>query len=319
MSLIISRLKFQHSIFYMHNLDTNFHKFHAVCKSVLANFLLPDGNVQYYPNQPKMSDLEIITLSILAEHLSISSENLLFAKLRSDYKLQFPNLLSRPRFNIRRRRLHAYINEVSVSLANQLSYKNETLIIDSAPIPICENARISRSRICRDDSLVLPDRGWHASHKRWYFGFKLQLIITESGIPLAGSLYPASCHDTHALRSINELQRTDSLLLADKGYISSGLQASLFEELKIKLITPLRSNMTNTVNEWTPSHRYKRKRIETTFSQLGDQFGMKKNYAKTLNGLITRIVTKIAAISVGQLFNHQNKKPLNHLRYALEF
>ena len=301
----------------MHNLDTNFCRILSVCKSALSDFICPLGNTQAYPNMPKVSDIEVVALAVLAEMLSISSENWLFAKLNSDYKSHFPNLLSRARFNIRRRRLQSYINEVCLSLANQLSAKSEALIIDSIPVPICENARIMRSRICKDDKLVQPDRGWHAAHQRYYYGFKLQLVITETGLPLASSLTPASCHDTHALRYINETERTDTVLLADKGYLSAGLQASLFEELKIRLITPLRSNMKRKVTEWTPAYRYKRKRIETTFSQLNDQFCLRKNYAKTLDGLITRVVTKLAAVAVAQLLNHQRNLPLNHLKYAL--
>lgn len=317
MLLKSSRLKCLIQILPMHNLDTNFCRILTVCKSALSDVISLQGNTKHYPNQPKVPDIEVIALAVMAEMLSIPSENWLFAKLKSDYKTHFPHLLSRARFTIRRRRLQHYINEICFSLANRFSDKSEALIIDSMPVPICENARINRSRICKDDELVQPDRGWHAAQQRYYYGFKLQLIITETGLPLAASLTPACCHDTHALRYINETERTDTVLLADKGYLSAGLQASLFEELKIKLITPLRSNMKRVVNEWTPACRYKRKRIETTFSQLLDQFSLRKNYAKTLDGLITRVVTKLAAVAVAQAINHQQNKPLNHLKYAL--
>lgn len=303
----------------MHNLKTNFDKIKPVCKQVLKKHLLPDGNLAYYPNKPQMTDLEVITLAVMAEYLSISSENWLFTTIRTEYKGQFPRMMSRSRFNIRRRKLQWFINEVSVEMANLMGSTNETLIIDSAPVPICENARILRSKVCKDDPEVQPDRGWNAVQKRYYYGFKLQLILTERGVPIMGSLYPASCHDTHALKSLNEIERTDCELLADRGYLSAGLQTSLFNDLKIKLITPLRSNMTKTISQWSASRRYKRKRIETTFSQLLDQFNLRKNYAKTLDGLISRILTKLAAISIAQFINHQNNKPLNHIKYALAF
>lgn len=303
----------------MHNLKANFDKIKPVCKRVLKKHLLKDGNVGYYPNKPQMTDIEVITLAVMSEYLSISSENCLFIKLKCEYERQFPRLISRARFNIRRRKLQWYINEVAVEMANLMGTSNETLIIDSAPVPICENARILRSKVCKDDPEVQPDRGWNAVHKHYYYGFKLQLILTERGVPIMGSLYPASCHDTHALKSLNEIERTDCELLADRGYLSAGLQTSLFNDLKIKLITPLRSNMKRTITQWNASRRYKRKRIETTFSQLLDQFNLRKHYAKTLDGLISRILTKIAAISIAQFINHQNNKPLNHIKYALAF
>jgi hypothetical protein len=303
----------------MHNLDTNFKKVKRVCKELLKNHLDGSGNVAFYPNPPQMTDIEVIALAILSEQMSISSENWLFGKLNSDYKKQFPRLVSRVRFNVRKRKLHAYINEVSVLLANRYGNEHDTLIIDSAPVPICENARIHRTKICRDNPDVQPDRGFDASHNKYYFGFKIQLLITEKGWPVASSLYPASCHDSQALQAINELHRTDFELIGDRGFISTPMKQTLFDDLKIRLITPLRTNMTKTVNEWTTAHRYKRKRIETTFSQLLDQFNLRKNYAKTLDGLLTRVVTKIAAFSISQFFNLQNNRPLNHIKYALAF
>ena len=60
-----------------------------------------------------------------------------------------------------------------------------------------------------------------------------------------------------------------------------------------------------------------RKRIETLFSQLCDQMMLKRNYAKTVDGLTTRIITKITAATCLQYMNHLNGKPINHLKHAL--
>lgn len=43
---------------------------------------------------------------------------------------------------------------------------------------------------------------------------------------------------------------------------------------------------------------------------------LKRNYAKSLEGLITRLITKIAAVTILQSMNYENKKPLNHLKHA---
>ena len=160
----------------MHNLDSNFIKILSICKQSLNHALLSDGNTELYPNKPKMADIEVIALAIMAEQMSISSENCLFEKLRSTYSRKFPNLISRPRFNIRRRRLQHFINEVCVSLASKLGNEGEAMIIDSMPVPICENPRKHRSSSCKDDPQVQPSLGYHASHKRFYYGFKLQLV-----------------------------------------------------------------------------------------------------------------------------------------------
>ena len=49
--------------------------------------------------------------------------------------------------------------------------------------------------------------------------------------------------------------------------------------------------------------RKKRKRIETLFSQLCDQFMIRRNYAKSFQRFKTRILSKITALTVVQYIN----------------
>lgn len=46
--------------------------------------------------------------------------------------------------------------------------------------------------------------------------------------------------------------------------------------------------------------RKKRKRIETLFSQLCDQFMIRRNYAKSFNGFKTRIISKCTSLTIIQ-------------------
>ena len=89
----------------MHNLKSNFDKIFNITKSFFKDSIDADDNYYFYPNKPKMSDCEIITLSIVGESLGIDSENYLFGKIKSDHIHDFPNLIDRSRFNRRRRRL----------------------------------------------------------------------------------------------------------------------------------------------------------------------------------------------------------------------
>jgi hypothetical protein len=49
--------------------------------------------------------------------------------------------------------------------------------------------------------------------------------------------------------------------------------------------------------------RKKRKRIETLFSELCDQFMIRRNYAKSFDGFKTRILSKITASTTIQYIN----------------
>ncbi len=60
-----------------------------------------------------------------------------------------------------------------------------------------------------------------------------------------------------------------------------------------------------------------RKRIETLFSQLCDQFMIRRNYAKSFNGFSTQILSKITTLTLIQWFNQQNGNNINNLKVAV--
>ncbi|MBY0066795.1 transposase, partial [Empedobacter falsenii] len=92
------------------------------------------------------------------------------------------------------------------------------------------------------------------------------------------------------------------VLLGDRGYLSQTIQIDLFNEANIRLETPKRSNQKEYKPQFYPFKKY-RKRIETLFSQLCDQFMIRRNYAKTFEGFKTRILAKITALTVVQYIN----------------
>lgn len=75
----------------MHNLKTNFDKILEVLKSILQNQVDNSGNFPKVGKKPKFSDLEVISLNLTSEYLSMDSENLLFKKLQNQYQEQYIN------------------------------------------------------------------------------------------------------------------------------------------------------------------------------------------------------------------------------------
>ena len=86
----------------MHNLYANFVKILEICKNFSINLVNELGNIPRPGVVPRFSDLEVVALSLTAEHLSIDSENNLFDRLK-EYKTEMPNLISRRQFNDRRK------------------------------------------------------------------------------------------------------------------------------------------------------------------------------------------------------------------------
>ncbi len=67
---------------YLHNLKANFDKFIRITKLALSDYLLPDGNLHRYGHSPKMTDKEVISLSVMAEALGIDSKICYFPSLK---------------------------------------------------------------------------------------------------------------------------------------------------------------------------------------------------------------------------------------------
>jgi hypothetical protein len=308
------RLIFQNSS--MHNLKTNFDKFLSITNSFFIDIIDSHGNFQSYPKPPKMSDCEIIALSLTGESIGIDSENYFWKKLNSDYQIYFPQLIERSRFNRRRKRLSSYIQKLNQRVAHKLNENEDAYIVDSIPVPVCQIAREKRSKICKETFEKAPDKGFSAVSKSYYYGYKLHLITSVRGVFQSMDLTKASVHDIHYLSDVRYSGLNNCVLLGDKGYLSKMHQLDLFTSCNITLATPKRNNQH--VKEHYPFIFKKlRKRIETIFSQLCDQFMLKRNYAKSFTGLAIRILSKISAITILQYINVQNNKPMNHLKFAL--
>lgn len=300
----------------MHNLKTNFDKFLNITKSVFKDQINSLGNFRSYPNTPKMSDIEILALSNAAESIGIDSENYLFSKLNTDYLDDFPLLINRTNFNRRRKRLFPYFDKLNKHISSFLNENENVYMIDSFPIPVVQLAREKSSKICKQDPSNAPAKGYSAVQKNYFFGYKLHLILSASGVFHSMDITPASVHDVKYLSDIKYSGLNNCTLIGDKGYISATYKADLFQTLHINLETPYRTNQ-NT--DYTPQPIFKRfrKKIETRFSQFNDQFMMKRNYAKSATGLFVRILSKVTASTLLQFINFINKKPINQIKHAL--
>src|SRR5216684_1968419 len=69
-------------------------------------------------------------------------------------------------------------------------------VIDSLPIAVCDNIRIRRSKIYSDENF----RGYQASKKRYFYGLKIHLMVTQDGQPVECFLTPGSFGDVDALK-----------------------------------------------------------------------------------------------------------------------
>ncbi|WP_229737168.1 IS982 family transposase [Psychroflexus salis] len=267
----------------------------------------------FKPIVPKLSDIELISLIILAEFKSIDSEYQLFRELKNT---ELENKIERSVYNRRKRKLFSYMEQIRSKMVDAFNEFENYFVVDSMPLEVCKLSRSNRSKICKEQDYALPNKGFCASQNLHFYGYKLHAVCSIEGVFQSFDLSPASVHDIHYLKDI-KLQISDCVLLGDKGYLSQKVQVDLFTQASIELETPKRKNQKDYKPQYYQFKKY-RKRIETLFSQLCDQFMIRRNYAKSFEGFKTRILAKITTLTTIQYINKfVFKRNINNLKVNL--
>ena len=298
----------------MDNFFAKFGKILDVCKQFAVGLVNEQGNMPRRGVVPKFSDLEVIALSLTAETESIDSESRLFSMLNGQM-VHIPNLISRRQYNDRRKYTAGLCEDIRKRMVAAIDGGEDYFCIDSKPIEVCRLSRGKRCKMGKATPDMAPNFGYCASQGVYYYGYKLHALTGLSGVVHSYDLSKASVHDLHYLNDIKPLYH-DCSIFGDKGYISESVQLDLFETANIRLECPYRLNQKAWQPIFIPFARA-RKRVETVFSQLCDQYMVVRNYAKQTDGLFARIIGKISALTVAQYINHSNNKPIGRVKYAL--
>ena len=249
----------------------------------------------------KLSDSEIISISIVGEAITIDSEKAWFFFVKKNFKDLFPNIGDRTRFNRTKRNLFMVIKEIQKYFSNLPMFLNDDIrIIDSMPIPVCKFARSYFNKSFKD----ISSYGYCASKKETYFGLKLHALITTSGFITDFFLTSANVDDRAAVHELIEEKQLIKII-ADKGYVDETLKKQLKKEKDILLISLKRKNSKNPLEKQLRNTLSKtRRRVETSFSQLAEQFNINKVLAKSKWGLMLRITLKILAHNILFIINN---------------
>jgi hypothetical protein len=202
-------------------------------------------------------------------------------------------------------------------MSHKIPSSDSIYIVDSIPLPICKISREKQSTVCRRPTDKLKaSKGFSATEKQYYIGYKMHLITNSSGVFQQAELLPAHVHDITFLKNLKQTHLIDCKLIGDRAYRSDPLQLALFEDFDIELHVPYRKNQKD-FKAYPQTLRIQRKRIETVFSQYCDQHKIKRNLAKSFWGLEIRIFTKIAAMTFKHYWNFIHHKDLGKTKYAL--
>lgn len=223
----------------------------------------------YDDPQSKMTNAEIITVVLTAANFFSGNQRRSAQFLREYHYIT--KLLSESHFN---RRLHRIPRDIWQKLFSTLSeyfkrnHDSNEYIVDSFPIPVCENIRIFRTKIFTGEKY----RGYSASKKRFFYGLRAHVIVTTNQEPVECIFAPGSENDAAVFKRFNLDLPEGAIVYADKAYNSYEYEDFL-KENNIHLIAERRANSKRHMNGCIGYlQNYWRKRIETAFSRITSVF-----------------------------------------------
>nr|WP_277622003.1 IS982 family transposase [Elizabethkingia anophelis] len=212
-----------------------------------------------------------------------------------------PNMLDKSRFN---RRLHK-VRELLYELFEMISSYFKDIcceldyIIDSFPVEVCKNIRISNCKLLKAKKW----RGYTASMRTYFYGVKVQLLTTKSGIPVAFHFTPGKTADAKALGKMIDKLSSESSVYGDSAYLDYALEDRAFERLAVMLKIQRKSNSKRIDTTEQKLEKLKmRKRVETTISDIKKLFP-RTIHVVTIEGLLIKLTLFIFGLQIKKMFN----------------
>lgn len=263
---------------------------------VICDEFLHYMNHQDHP-ESEMSDAEVLTTALVA--MLYCGGNYAQARRWLGVPRYIPRMLSKSQFSRRLNRLQPFLMPLFGLLAEQFKTLNQDQIyaIDTFPVAVCDNYRIKRCRIYSDESY----RGKISSKKRYFYGLKVHLMVTQQGQPVEFFFTPGSHADVAHLQDFDFDLPPGSIVYADKAYNHYFFEDCLAQDGQITLSPYRKKGSTRPVPPWITylQHRY-RKIVETSAS-LVDRLLPKSIHATNQTGFELKIILFMLALSFDYL------------------
>jgi hypothetical protein len=248
------------------------------------------------PSKRHLSDAEILTTALLAARFF--GGNLAAARC---YMQQHWGMkaLDKSGFTRQLHRLHDTLNTLFFALGQHLkSFPTEArYVIDSFPVAVCDNVRISRCRLLEGEAY----RGYSASKRRYFYGVKVQLVMTHDGLPVEFYIHAGSEADITGLKALAPQLPPGSILYADAAYTDYDWEEAWRETEQVDLRADRRSNSKRPHEPWQSFLiEHFRKGVETTISQMTERFP-KSIHAVTAQGFALKLLLFVFTHTLAEL------------------
>jgi hypothetical protein len=166
--------------------------------------------------------------------------------------------------------------------------------LDRFPVPVWEKLRITRCRLYAGEEC----RGDSASKRRYFYGVRVHMLVTEKGEPVEGIVRPGAESDVSGSKDFKGNRPSGATGVAERMYTDSAFEDLLREAVDIDGQASRKKHATRRISDLDA--RYKqvmRKRVEPSFRHITACFP-KTIPAGTSRGVELKIVLFIVAFSI---------------------
>ncbi len=127
--------------------------------------------------------------------------------------------------------------------------------------------------------------------RRYFYGVKLQVLITASGIPVEFCFVPGSGSDVQALKKLPLAVEAESRIYGDAAYTDYKIEDTMKEADTVELMIGRRSNAKRKDEPWLRFIKEQmRKRIETSLGEIKALF-VRTIHAVTFKGFLLKLIS----------------------------
>jgi len=251
--------------------------------------------------RPKITDAELITLTVAQIFLGCHSERRFLRLARGRLAHLFPYIPKQPGYNKRLRKLAP---EICLAI-NQLarispSFCDRLRLLDSTPVP----CGASRETVKRSELAGWAAYGYCASHSRYFWGLRLYLLCAPDGMPISFCLAPANEGEREVAAAMLDRARRTGLLtggeiiVADKGFAGEEFER-IVACMDATLIRPDRKNdkprfgKLGGIRQW----------IESIYNTTKSQLSLEEHGGHIPDGVWARVCQRVLALAAGVWHN----------------
>ena len=245
--------------------------------------VLDDLSVQLFektnlgrPNS--LSRSEIATIILMKNAFGINCLKKLYRLLQINYANEF-HLPVYKNFVVTMNRYSLdFLALVNILLQLQNKRSGVVKIIDSTPLPVCKNIRIYAHKVMKR----IATRS--KTTTGWFYGLKLHIITDLKKNMLMMRFTTGRVDDRVVLDEFLD-KFSNSMILADAGYISPKLQQKAIQRRNV-MLTGIRKNMNKLTTQLQIFLLNMRGGIESVFSVLKERLGLISSLPRSENGYL---------------------------------